>query len=432
MTLFFLILFVSIVFLLELYVFRILFSFCFRTEPRLERNITNKIASYFDSGGKITFTIIYWTLIIALPINMFLHFQGIIEPYEFKPWIYVNAFFFIFAITRLSLAFYSGIADIIGWLDNKITKSSDLGDYDPGRKSFIQKMALLVGILPFPTLTYGMIRNPYRYRVRENIIGLKDLDERLEGLRIVQISDIHSGSWVFKSPVETAIKKINELKPDLVFFTGDLVNYKASEMEPFVEFFSQIESTYGVYSVLGNHDYGEYYRWDSKQDQKGNFQEMLNVHKRMGWKLLRNENEIININGAELAVIGVENYSALPQFPNYGDLSLAYEGTKNAEVRILLSHDPTHWDAEVRKYFEDIHITLSGHTHGFQFGFEIPGFVRWSPSSLVYNQWAGLYQSGSQYLYVNRGLGFLGYPGRVGILPEITFIELRDKKEDLV
>ena len=432
MTLFIFILFLSIVFLLELYVFRILFSFCFPTKSIIGSSFREKIAGYFVSGKKTTFTVVYWALIIALPINMFLHFQGIIEPYEFKPWIYVNAFFFIFVITRISIAFYSGIADVIGWIGGKFAKSSDLSDYDPGRKSFIQKMALVVGILPFPTLTYGMIRNPYRYRVRDNIIGIVDLDDRLEGLRIVQISDIHAGSWVFKSPVETAIKKINDLKPDLVFFTGDMVNYKASEMEPFVELFSQIESTYGVYSILGNHDYGEYYRWDSEQDKRENFQQMLDVHNRMGWKLLRNKNEIISVKGAELAVIGVENYSALPQFPNYGNLSKAYEGAKDADLRILLTHDPTHWDAEVRKSFNDIEITLSGHTHGFQFGFEIPGFVRWSPSSLVYNQWAGLYQKGTQYLYVNRGLGFLGYPGRVGILPEITLIELKKKTDDLV
>lgn len=428
----FLLIFGIIFLLLELYVFRILFQFFINGNSATTDQRGSLLGGYFRDNKSITLTSVYWIFIIALPVNMYLHLKGFIDPYDFKPWIYVNAFFFIFAITRFTIALFSGIADITSFLTNYIGGSLFSEPYNPGRKKFLRKIALLGGMLPFPTLMYGMIRNPYRYRVMKNTIAIPKLKSDLEGLRIVQISDIHAGSWVFKSPVETAIKMINELDADIVFFTGDLVNYRASEMQPYIDLFSKIKSRYGTYSILGNHDYGDYFRWDSEVEKEENFQQLLEAHKLMGWNLLMNENSRIQIGKAELAIIGVENYSALPQFPRYGNLSLAYEGSQSADLRILLSHDPTHWDVEVRNDFPGIEITLSGHTHGFQFGFEIPGFIKWSPSSLFYNQWAGLYRENDSFLYVNRGLGYLGYPGRVGILPEITLIELKKRQKEAV
>jgi predicted MPP superfamily phosphohydrolase len=222
--------------------------------------------------------------------------------------------------------------------------------------------------------------------------------------------------------VEQGITKMLELEPDLVFFTGDLVNNKADEMDGWTEVFSKIKAPMGVYSILGNHDYGDYHPWPDQAAKEANFERLKSVHQTLGWNLLMNEHRIIERDGASFALIGVENWGAKANFSRYGDLKKAYAGSEPHPFKILLSHDPSHWDAQVCKEYNDIDLMLSGHTHGMQFGVEIPG-IRWSPVQYVYKQWAGLYQNGHQHLYVNRGFGFLGYPGRVGILPEITFIE---------
>ncbi len=217
---------------------------------------------------------------------------------------------------------------------------------------------------------------------------------------------------------------INATDPDLVFFTGDLVNDRADEMDDFMDVFDKIRARHGVYSVLGNHDYGDYAEWETPAAKQQNLEKLKRIHGQLGWNLLLNDNRMLTINGQAVAVIGVENYSTHPRFPKLGDLPRAHQGTENARLKLLLSHDPSHWQDEVTTLFKDIAITFSGHTHGFQFGVEIPGFLKWSPVQYVYKQWAGLYQQGTQYLYVNRGLGFIGYPGRVGILPEVTLLEL--------
>ncbi len=296
--------------------------------------------------------------------------------------------------------------------------------FDRSRSKFLSQIAIFTGTLPFVMMSYGMFRNKYRYKIIKEIVKIDQLPKGLEGLKIVQISDIHSGSFTLKEPVKLAIEMINQQNADLVFFTGDLVNSMAEEMQPFMDIFDKIESKYGVYSITGNHDYGDYARWESLDAKKANFKEFMDTHKKLGWDLLMNENRMLEINGEQIAVIGVENYSAHPRFPKYGDLSKAHAGTETAVVKLLLSHDPSHWLDEVVGGFKDIDITFSGHTHGMQFGIEIPGLIKWSPIKYVYKQWAGLYESEKQYLYVNRGLGFLGYPGRVGILPEITVLEL--------
>ncbi len=303
--------------------------------------------------------------------------------------------------------------------------SSSTTPYDASRSRFLAQMSLFAGGIPFVSLLYGMIRNPYRYTVFQETVRLKNLPEVLDGLRIVQISDIHSGSFLLKEPVENAIRLINQQKPDLAFFTGDLVNSVAREVEPFIDIFSGVKAKYGVFSVLGNHDYGDYHQWDRPEDKERNLENLKDAHRQMGWDLLLNENRLIDINGEKVAVIGVENYSAHPRFPKYGDLDKAYEGAEPAPLKVLLSHDPSHWEEQVTKKYKDIALTFSGHTHGMQFGVEIPGWIKWSPIKYVYKQWAGLYRQGQQYLYVNRGLGYLGYPGRVGILPEVTVIDLK-------
>jgi len=304
-------------------------------------------------------------------------------------------------------------------------------NFDTGRSRFLTTVGLAMGAAPFALLTYGALRNPYRYRLRRSKVYIEGLPEGLEGFKIVQISDIHSGSFVFKEPLLNGVKMINEEKADLVVFTGDIVNYKADEMDGLYEYFNQIKagSAGPVYSILGNHDYGNYFRWKSKKEQDDNFQAVKDIHKKLNWSLLLNEHRIVEHDGAKIGLIGVENFSALPQFPKYGDLKKSVEGMPATDIRILLSHDPTHWDFEVNKEFQDIQLMLAGHTHGFQFGVEIPGWFKWSPSQMVFKQWAGLYQKGKQYLYVNRGFGFLGYAGRVGILPEITSLTLTGKVE---
>jgi predicted MPP superfamily phosphohydrolase len=214
-----------------------------------------------------------------------------------------------------------------------------------------------------------------------------------------------------------------ELQPDIIFFTGDLVNNVADEMDELKTVFSKLAAPLGVYSILGNHDYGDYVQWESAQAKVANLEKLKTVHKEMGWRLLLNEHVGIEKDGQSIALIGIENWGARANFSKYGDLSAAYKGAENYPFKILLSHDPSHWEAEVCRDYKDIDLVFSGHTHGMQFGLEIPGF-RWSPVQYVYKQWAGLYRKDQQKLYVNRGFGFLGYPGRVGILPEITYLEL--------
>ncbi len=297
--------------------------------------------------------------------------------------------------------------------------------YSTSRSDFMIKTGLAIASIPFVSLIYGLFRNPYRYKLYQTEVSIKNLPKSLSNLKIVQISDIHSGSFTFKEPIKNAIDMINQQNADLVFFTGDLVNSVASEMDPYMDIFDKIQSKYGVYSILGNHDYGDYHRWANRAEKIANLDKLKQIHKDLGWQLLLNEHKVIDVNGASLGVIGVENISGKIHFRSYGDMQAATQNCPDCDMKILLSHDPSHWDKEVTKHYSDIDLTLAGHTHGMQFGIEIPGFIKFSPIQFVYKKWAGLYKEGNQYLYVNRGLGFLGYPGRVGILPEITLLELK-------
>jgi uncharacterized protein len=282
-------------------------------------------------------------------------------------------------------------------------------------------MGTVAGAGIFGSLVYGF-RNKYRYQVKRIDLSYTNLPAAFRGLKIVHISDIHSGSFTDKEAVSKGVDKIMHEKADLVLFTGDLVNNVSDEMKDYMEVFSMIKAPMGVYSTLGNHDYGDYVHWNSPEEKNANLDRLKEIHSELGWRLLMNEHCVLQKEDQQIALIGIENWSAKKRFTRYGDLSKAYAGTENFPFKILMSHDPSHWKAEVTKKYPSIDLMLSGHTHGMQFGLEIPG-LKWSPVQYFYNEWAGLYEEGDQKLYVNRGYGFLGYPGRVGILPEITVIQ---------
>lgn len=290
------------------------------------------------------------------------------------------------------------------------------------RSVFLSWIGLGIGGGIFGSLLYGF-GNKYKYRIEKIKLKFENLPDAFKGMRVIHISDIHSGSLDDKKAVEKGIRKIIDEKPDLILFTGDLVNNEASEVDNLKSIFSMLQAPLGVYSILGNHDYGDYKQWKSKEDKIENLNRLKSTHAEMGWRLLLNEHVVIQKDEQSIALIGVENWSAKGNFSKYGDLKKAYEGASDHPFKLLMSHDPSHWEAEVCKAYNDIDLMLSGHTHGMQFGVEIPGF-KWSPVQYMYKQWAGLYENNNQKLYINRGFGFLGYPGRVGILPEITLIEM--------
>jgi predicted MPP superfamily phosphohydrolase len=301
--------------------------------------------------------------------------------------------------------------------------SGDLPGEAITRSEFMSKAALVAATIPFGTMAYGVISGAHDYRVRRKTIVLPNLPKAFDGITIGQISDIHSGSFFNKTAVKGGVEMMLKEKPDMIFFTGDLVNNESSEVIEYIDVFSKLKAPLGVFSVTGNHDYGDYHQWASAKAKRDNFKDLIEAHRLLGFDLLMNENRLIGKEGEKVAIIGNENWGG-GRFSKYGKLDKAYAGTEVASVKLLLSHDPSHWDAQVRPLYPDIDIAFAGHTHGFQFGIEIGNF-KWSPSQYAYKQWAGLYQEGSQYLYVNRGFGYLGYPGRIGMPPELTIIELK-------
>ncbi len=294
------------------------------------------------------------------------------------------------------------------------------------RNKFLQYIGFVSGGLVLGTMFTGMLKWAYEFKIiREKIIFPK-LSSEFSGFKIVQISDMHLGSWSSKKPLQRAVDMINELNPDLILFTGDLVNYATKEVDGFEGVLAQLKAKYGVYAVLGNHDYGNYVTWPTEDAKRENMLQLLNFFDNVGWKLLNNENVIITKGDSKLALIGVENWGANPRFPKYGDIDKALIGTEEADVKILMTHDPSHWEKIIIPGNYDIDLSLSGHTHGFQVGLETKD-IKWSPAQYVYKYWAGLYEDSNKsgkYIYVNRGLGSIGYPGRIGMLPEITLIEL--------
>jgi hypothetical protein len=388
------------------------------------------IAEAYTPSIRTTIQVTYWVITgLTLGALLFI-FSGLfnwglqnkIFKYGFTP------VFFIQYISKLFFSFFLLIDDVIRlarwsfhkWTVNKGTVIVE--NTGISRSDFLTQAGAIAAVVPLLTMSYGILVGAHDYRVRRVKVRLPNLPSSFHGLRIGQISDIHSGSFFNKAAVKRGVAMLLAEKPDIIFFTGDLVNDKAEEVKDYMDIFSQIKAPLGVYSTLGNHDYGDYTTWPSVQAKRQNLLDICKAHELLGWRLLMNEHQLITDGADQLAVIGIENWGK-GRFTKYGQLDKAYQGTADIPVKLLLSHDPSHWDAEVRPLFKDIDLTFAGHTHGFQFGIELGSF-KWSPVQYVYKQWAGLYQTGTQYLYVNRGFGYIGYPGRIGILPELTIVEL--------
>lgn len=327
-------------------------------------------------------------------------------------------------VSKILLTVLLGIEDLSRlaiFIAGKLMPNQHL---NASRRQFIDASILMISSLPIFAFMYGMIKTAFEYQIFRKEIYFPNLPDAFDGFKIVQISDIHSGSFSKTEPLREAVKTINGLQPDLFVFTGDLVNNVASEYTPYIDIFKDIKAKHGQFSILGNHDYGDYVEWETVASKTENLNTLKQYHKDTNWNLLINEHVLLEKNGEKIALIGIENWGAKMNFHRYGNLKKAYQGTENIPFKILLSHDPSHWDAEVRPAYSDIDLTLSGHTHGMQFGIETKYF-RFSPVQWVYKQWGGLYTEAKQHLYVNRGFGYIGYPGRVGIHPEITELTLR-------
>lgn len=297
-------------------------------------------------------------------------------------------------------------------------------DFLKSRRKFVSQIGLGIAAVPFLSLIYGMTIGKYNYKVIKQRIFFPDLPEAFDGFTITQISDLHSGSFDNPEKIKFAIDLVNDQNSDLLLFTGDIVNTHANEMYPWIEAFNGIKKhEYGKYSVLGNHDYGEYVTWPSESAKENNFNAIKDLYGQIGFKLMLNEHTFIEKGTEKIALVGVENWGN--NFKKAGDINKASQGLSQKDFKILMSHDPSHWEHEVKDHDKNFHLTLSGHTHGMQFGIEIPGYFKWSLAQYVYKQWAGLYENMGRYVYVNRGFGFHAYPGRVGIMPEITVIELK-------
>ena len=307
---------------------------------------------------------------------------------------------------------------------NYFIESDNTADFLNSRRKFVSQLAIGIAAIPFLSLIYGITIGKYNYKVIKQRIFFPDLPEAFDGFTITQISDVHSGSFDNPEKINYAIDLVNAQNSDLILFTGDIVNTHAKEMHPWLDTFNRIQNhQYGKFAVLGNHDYGEYVTWPSEMEKEENFKAIKNLYGEIDFKLLLNEHTFIQKGNDRIALVGVENWGN--NFKKAGDLNKAAQHLNKEDFKILMSHDPSHWEYEVKHHEKHFHLTLSGHTHGMQFGIEIPGYFKWSLAQFVYKQWAGLYEEFGRFVYVNRGFGFHAYPGRVGIMPEITVIELK-------
>lgn len=416
MYLIFVIVFAVIVLLMDIYFYRAV-KHIFRNKKQL----TVKIVRYS-----------YWTTTILVLLFLTiasLYFITKTTPPKFAR-TYLMGFVFIITLCKIMGSIFLLLFDIFKALLFLINKTL-YRKVEPSksknaisRAEFLKKAAFFTAAIPFGTMLYGVLKSAFDYTIHRQKLTITNLPSSFKGLKIVQLSDIHSGSFISNNPLKEVVELVNKENPDLIFFTGDLVNEIAEEALPFMDVLKNLNATFGVFSILGNHDYGDYfYQPNDTKGKQHNYNLMKEIHQKMGWKLLLNENHIIEKNNERLAILGVENWGDKGRFQKYGDIDKAKIGCLNNDIKLLLTHDPSHWEAKVIPNHKDIAATFSGHTHGMQFGIEIPGF-KWSPSQYMYPQWAGLYQKEQQQIYVNRGLGFIGYPGRVGILPEITVFEL--------
>ena len=402
----FILIFVVVALVLDVYVFQALKAICQGMAPRWRMAI---------------FTL-HWSLsvlsLLTLIVTVRSHFGNRVGSYL------VTVVLGLY-IAKLVAAVFLVIDDIRRVLQWAVTRASRREETDGeaiSRSTFLSWLSVGLGTTVFSSLLYGF-SNKYNYKIHRVKLAFDNLPASFKGLKIIHISDIHSGSLANHPAVNRGVDMILSEKPDLILFTGDLVNDESGEMDHYKDVFSRLQAPMGVFSTLGNHDYGDYMWWETLELKKANLDRLKQVERDMGWRLLTNEHVVLEKGGEQIALIGVENWSAKARFPKYGRMDLAYHGAEKYPFKILISHDPSHWDAEIRPDYPDVDLMLSGHTHGMQYGIEIPG-LKWSPVQYLYKQWAGLYETGRQKLYVNRGYGFIGYPGRFGVLPEITVIEL--------
>jgi len=404
-----------IVLLLDFYCYKAIISVFKKWSPKTKRN----------------FTIVWWTinslLIIgvfaAIYLNLFLTVRAIILVAFFLlsvGKVFMLPFLLIDDLRRFSIKLF------------RLTKTKQTSSQttkqpigEPiSRSSFLVKAGLVAAAVPLSSLSWGIISGAYDYKVKRVKLILPNLPKAFDGIKLGQISDIHSGSFYNKTAVKGGVEMLLAEKPDFIFFTGDLVNNLTNEVREYQDIFSKVKAPLGVYSTLGNHDYGDYYFGKESSPAKvKNLQDMIETHKLMGYDLLMNENRRLKVDGEEIGILGIENWG-MGRFPKYGKMELAHKNTEDLPVKLLLSHDPSHWRGEVLEKYQDVDAMFSGHTHGMQFGVRLKEF-QWSPVQYIYKEWAGLYREKAQQLYVNVGYGFLGYPGRVGILPEITIFELK-------
>jgi predicted MPP superfamily phosphohydrolase len=387
------------------------------------RAILNIYPTWTKTRKKI-FQITWWgyTIVLLLGVYLTMIFNldlGIRT-------VFLVAFFitFVSKLFFMPFLFIDDIRRLFIVVKNKISGNKEIvkSENSIPRSEFLVKAGLVVAAIPLASLSYG-ITCSYDYRVRKQKIYFKNLPSEFDGITIGQISDIHSGSFYNKKAVLGGIEMLLGQKPDVIFFTGDLVNGKATEMRDYQDIFSKVKAPLGVFSTLGNHDYGTYEKWSTEAARLKNLADVKKTHQLMGWDLLMNENRRLKVNGAEIGILGIENWGT-GRFPKFGKMEEAVKNTDDLPIKLLLSHDPSHWRAEVLPKYPTIDMSFAGHTHGAQFGIESE-YVKWSPVQYAYDEWDGLYKEGNQKLYVNVGYGFIGYPGRVGILPEITIFELK-------
>ena len=389
-----------------------------------------KLTSSYSKVIKKAIAILFWIVPFVLIVGLIFipQLRDSINPAEFLIYFhFISGTFVLFYLPKLIFIVFNFIDDLLHGaihLFSRKKKTDDQSDKSEKitRSQFLTRIGIVTAGIPFLSIIYGIGWGRFDITVRKIKLSSTKLPKKFNGLKIIQISDFHLGSLLnHTSFVDEAVATINSLKPDLILFTGDMVNNVASEMNKFVPILSKLQSKLGNYSILGNHDYGEYVRWDSEEEKRDNLEQLKQLQRDVGFDLLLNENRKVKIEDEEIELVGIENWG-LPPFPQYGDLGKALENVNNDSYKILLSHDPTHWDEQVLDK-TNINLTLSGHTHGAQFGIEIPGW-RWSPVNVRYKRWGGLYSEGDQNLYVNTGIGFIGFPGRIGMPPEITLIEL--------
>lgn len=392
------------------------------------------IRSLFSDSSqraKTIYTISYWSVsLIALAVLLALPYLQFHQNTFIRSTVFALVFALFFAKIVASLFFLvDDVRRAVQWIAGKIFSfNNEVGELSGSdgkgisRSVFLTWLGVAAGGGIFSTFVFGL-GNKYNYQLKRIKLVYENLPADFKGLKIIHISDIHSGSFTDKKAVNKGIDKILHENPDLILFTGDLVNNQASEMKDYKDAFARLKAPMGVYSTLGNHDYGDYFSWKNNEEKEANLNVLKSIHTEMGWRLMLDEHLPLQKGNSTIGLIGVQNISGRGSFHSYGNLPKAMQGAGQYPFKILMSHDPSHWDKEVVANYKDIDLTLSGHTHGMQFGVEIPGF-RWSPVKYVYPRWAGLYEEARQKLYVNRGFGFIGYPGRVGIMPEITVIEL--------